>query len=172
MLELSSAAEDPWLWDLIDMAPMPSVACKLTCGRIERLLKQNHIRRLTAEEVLTALRVPALQLAPGSAEAASEHALLLLPRLRFIRQQRLNTSARIGALLDELSKTCCEGRDSVPERPSDVKVLRSLPGVGRIVAATLLAEASQAIMERDYEALRSYAGVAPVTRQGGNNRTW
>jgi hypothetical protein len=102
MLQLSSAAEDSWLWDLIDMAPMPSMACKLMRGRIQRLLKQNHIRRLTAEEVVTALRVPAVELAPGSAEAASEHALLLLPRLRLIRAQRLNTAARIEALLDEL----------------------------------------------------------------------
>jgi transposase len=46
-----------------------------------------------------------------------------------------------------------------------------LPGVGRVVAATLLAEASQAISDRDYEALRSYAGVAPVTRQSGNKKT-
>jgi transposase len=32
-------------------------------------------------------------------------------------------------------------------------------------------EASQAISDRDYEALRSYAGVAPVTRQSGNKKT-
>ena len=56
------------------------------------------------------------------------------------------------------------------ERPTDVAVLRSLPGVGRIVTATLLAEASQAIVDRDYQALRSYAGVAPVTRQSGNKK--
>ena len=170
LLQLSAAAEDPWLWDLIEIAPVPSAARKLTRGRIERLLKQHRIRRLTADEVMTALRVPALHLAPGTTEAASEHAFLLLPRLRLIRKQRLDTATRIEAVLDELAATGFERNDSGPEWPSDVAVLRSLPGVGRIVAANLLSEASQAIADRDYEALRSYAGAAPVTRLSGNKK--
>ncbi|WP_373562082.1 transposase, partial [Sphingobium sp. IP1] len=40
-------------------------------------------------------------------------------------------------------------------------ILRSLPGVGRIVLATLLAEASDALQRRDYHALRCLSGVAP-----------
>jgi transposase len=168
LLQLSSAAEDSWLWDLIQMAPAPTMARKLTHGRIERLLKQHRIRRLTAEQVMAALRVPPLNLAPGSAEAASEHALLLLPRLRLIREQRLDIATRIETVLDELTATGSD--DPGAERPNDIAVLRSLPGVGRIVATTLLAEASQIINDRDYEALRSYAGVAPVTRQSGNKR--
>jgi transposase len=171
LLQLSSAAEDPWLWDLIEMAPVPTTARKLTRGRIERLLKRHRIRRLTAEEVTAALRLPALNLAPGSAEAASEHALLLLPRLRLIWKQRLDVASRMEKLLDELTEPSAETNDHGLERTTDVAVLRSLPGVGRIVAATLLAEASQAITDRDYQALRSYAGVAPVTRQSGNKRT-
>jgi len=171
LLQLSTAAEDPWLWDLIEIAPVPAAARKLTRGRIERLLKQHRIRRLTADEVMTALRVPALNLAPGTTEAASEHALLLLPRLRLIRKQRLDTATRIEVVLDELAATDLERNDTGPEWPSDVAVLRSLPGVGRIVAATLLSEASQAIADRDYAALRCYAGAAPVTRQSGNKKT-
>jgi transposase len=171
LLQLSGAAEDPWLWDLIEMAPVPVAARRLTRGRIERLLKQHRIRRLTADEVITALRVPALNLAPGTTEAASEHALLLLPRLRLIRQQRLHTATRMENLLDELAATDSDRDHPGLERPTDAAILRSLPGVGRVVAATLLAEASQAISERDYEALRSYAGVAPVTRQSGKKKT-
>ncbi len=71
-------------------------------------------------------------------------------------------------LLDELTEPGAQTNDHGLEGPTDVAVLRSLPGVGRIVAATLLAEASQAIADRDYRALRSYAGVAPVTRQQEN----
>jgi transposase len=170
LLQLSSAAEDAWVWDLIEIAPVPATACKLTRGRIERVLKRHRIRRLTAEEVMTTLRVPALELATGSAEAASEHALLLLPRLRLIRKQRLDIASRMETLLDELTEAGSETNDHEPKRPTDVAVLRSLPGVGRIVASTLLAEASQAIADRDYQALRSYAGVAPVTRQSGNKK--
>jgi transposase len=49
----------------------------------------------------------------------------------------------------------------------DLTVLLSMPGAGRVVAATMISEASQALAERDYHALRSYTVVAPVTRQSG-----
>nr|WP_246226016.1 IS110 family transposase [Chelativorans xinjiangense] len=42
-----------------------------------------------------------------------------------------------------------------------------MPGTGRIVIATLLAEAWQPLHRRDYHALRSLAGVAPVTLRSG-----
>ena len=49
----------------------------------------------------------------------------------------------------------------------DVTILRSLPGVGRIVLATLLGEAAEPLRKRDYHALRPLSGVAPVTRRSG-----
>jgi transposase len=51
----------------------------------------------------------------------------------------------------------------------DVEILASLPGVGRIVLATLLAEAWDALQRRDYAALRSLTGVAPVTKRSGKS---
>ena len=127
------------------------------------------IRRLSAEQVTAALRAPALEVAPGSAEAASEHVLMLLPRLRLVRKQRLDVASRMERLLCEMTEAQVDATKP-QEQPTDVAILRSLPGVGRVVAGTLLAEASQAIADRDYEALRSYAGVAPVTRQSGSKR--
>ena len=50
-------------------------------------------------------------------------------------------------------------------------ILRSLPGVGRIVLATLLAEAFDPLQRRDYPALRCLTGVAPVTRRSGKSRS-
>jgi transposase len=47
---------------------------------------------------------------------------------------------------------------------------RSVPGVGRIVLATLLAEASEPLRRRDYHALRTLSGVAPVTKRSGKHR--
>ena len=121
---------------------------------------------------MTVLRVPPLTLALGSVSAASEHALLLWPRLRLIRQQRLEVAARIEAVLDQLTESGSETNEQgrTQSEPTDVAILRSLPGVGRVMAATLLAEASQAIADRDYGSLRSYAGVAPVTRQSGSKK--
>ena len=52
----------------------------------------------------------------------------------------------------------------------DAAILRSLPGVGRIVLATLLAEAHQAVRARDYHALRTLTGVAPVSKRSGKSR--
>jgi transposase len=170
LLELSSAAEDAFVWDLLEMAPKPELAAKLGRSRIERVLHRHRIRRLSTDEVMAALRAPALQLTAGSAEAASEHALILLPRLRLIRQQRLEIAARIEALLDELTEARSETNEQSQEQPTDVAILRSLPGVGRVIATTLLSEAPQALAERDYESLRSYAGIAPVTRQSGNKK--
>ena len=88
--------------------------------------------------------------------------LLLLPRLRLLHQQRLAIEARIERILDDLS-TSGQSHQSL----SEVTVPLSLPGSGRIVTATLLAEAPQFLATRAYHALRAYAGVAPVTRQSG-----
>lgn len=164
VLQLSRTADEPWIWALIELAPSPAQAAKLTPKRIEKLLLQWHIRRVNAEQVVAALRSRSFSLAPGTIEAASEHVLLLLPHLRLLHQQRLTMACRIQKILEELG-TCQDGQP-VP----DVKVLLSLPGVGRIITATLIAEAPQLLADRDYHALRAYAGVAPVTRQSAKRQ--
>jgi transposase len=167
-LKLCSSADEPWLWTLLELAPSPSVARRLRPKRVERLLHAHRIRRLSAEEVVSALQAPALTVAPGVVDAATEHIALLLPRLRLVHSQRQRCGARIEALLHEL-----QAADDDAERPmeySDVAILRSVPGVGRIVAATIIAEASAALTERDYRALRCHAGIAPVTKQSGKQR--
>ena len=50
-----------------------------------------------------------------------------------------------------------------------MEILASLPGVGRIILATLLAEAWHLLRRRDYPALRTLAGVAPVTKKSGKS---
>lgn len=51
-----------------------------------------------------------------------------------------------------------------------VQILLSLPGIGPVIAATMLAEASQPLRERDYQALRNYTGAAPVTKRSGKKK--
>ena len=48
-----------------------------------------------------------------------------------------------------------------------LEILSSLPRVGRIVLATLLAESAGFPQLRDYIALRVFGGTAPVTRRSG-----
>ena len=167
-LTLCPSADEPWLWTLLELAPSPSVAQRLRPTRVERLLRAHHIRRLRADDVVSALRVPALQVAPGVVEAAAEHTALLLPRLRLVHIQRQQCGARIEAPLEELQ--AADEEEDKPREHSDVAILRSLPGVGRIVAATIIAEACAALTERDYRSLRGHAGIAPVTKQSGKQR--
>jgi transposase len=169
-LKLCPSADEPWLWALLELAPSPVRGCRLQRKTIERLLRQHRIRRLNAQAVLAALRAPALHVAPGVVEAATEHIALLLPRLRLVHTQRQRCGVRLDALLDKLAVV--EGNDDSQQREHrDVEILRSLPGVGRVVAATVLAEASGPLAERDYQALRAHAGIAPVTKQSGKRRT-
>jgi hypothetical protein len=67
-----------------------------------------------------------------------------------------------------LSLMCMVEAPTAP--PSDVAIIRSLPGVGRKITAWLFAEAAQPLAERDYQILRTQGGVAPVTKQSGKRR--
>jgi transposase len=165
ILELSASADEIWIWSLVELAPTPEKAAKLTINRVDKLLKQHRIRRINAEQTLQILRHPGFQLVPGTVEAASEHALLLLPHLRLLRSQRIQVGKKLDSILQQMK----DGQDSEDNdgQHRDIELILSLPGVGRVVAATMLAEASQALGERDYHALRAYSGIAPVTRRSG-----
>lgn len=163
-LALCPAADEPWFWELLKRAPTPAATARLRRRTVTAVLNEFHIRRVTADAVLTLLQVAPLFVAPGTVEAASEHIALLLPRLALITDQRRACARRVEQLLQDLS--------TAGERQGhrDVTILRSVPGVGRVVAATMLAEASRLLAARDYHALRAHAGVAPVTRQSGTQR--
>jgi hypothetical protein len=168
LLNLCSGANEPWLWDLLEMAPLPAQAAKLSPARLRQILARRRIRRFDAQQLKTVLAATPLRLAPGAAEAASEHILILLPKLRLLDQQRDQLHQRIAALLDELAAS---GPDEGPSQEHrDVTILLSLPGIGRKVAATMLSEATQALAERDYHALRCYAGAAPITKRSGKKK--
>lgn len=164
VLHLCPAANEPWVWSLLELAPTPAQGARLSAGRVKKLLVQHRIRRLEAEAILVELRAPALHVAPGAAEAASGHIALLIPRLRLVHAQRRTCQERLETLLQALGEEPDAGQQN---EHRDVTILRSMPGVGRVVTATMLAEASQALADRDYHALRAHAGIAPVTRQSG-----
>jgi transposase len=160
VLALCPAADEPWFWALLDL--MRARPKPLPLKAVSAVLKVHRIRRVTAETVHTAVQVPPLRVAPGTIEAAGAHIAVLLPQLRLVHDQRHRTvGRRIDGVLAELAK------EDVAGEHRDVTVLRSLPGGGRLVAATVLAEAARPLAERDYQTLRAQAGVAPVTRQSG-----
>lgn len=164
VLALCPAADEPWFWALLDL--MRARAQPLTRKAVSAVLKGHRIRRVTAEAVQAAVQVPPLQVAPGTLQAVGAHIAVLLPQLRLVQDQRQRTvGRRIDAVLAALAQ------EDVAGEHRDVTVLRSLPGVGRLVAATVLAEATRPLAERDYQTLRAQAGVAPVTRQSGKQAT-
>ena len=156
-----------WLLDLWDAVPTPDKATRVRETTIAKLLKRNRIRRFDAAHVLEVLRQPPLQVASGTVEAAQAHVATLIARLRLLNRQLKEAHHRLDTLTARLVPT--EDAEPGQRKQHDVEILASLPGVGRIVLATLLAEAFDALQRRDYPALRSLTGVAPVTKRSGKS---
>src|SRR5438552_7360462 len=166
MLELADDLAADWFLDLWSQAPTPAKAGRLRETTIERFVKAHRLRRWQAPEVLRILRQKPLSVAPGVIEAASDHIRTLTVRIRLVNQQ-LKAAHR---KLDELCAQLIPSEQNEPGQrceQRDVVILRSMPGLGRIILAVLLAEVWQPLRRRDYHALRSLSGVAPVTRRSG-----
>jgi hypothetical protein len=168
LLELESDVATPWLLDLLKAAPTPDKARRLREAALAKLLKHHRIRRFEATFVRDVLNKPPLQVAAGTVEAASAHVATLLPRIRLVLEQITNAQHRIDALTARLMPA--EEAEPGQMKQHDAAILASLPGVGRTVLATLLAEAWDGLQRRDHAALRSLTGVAPVTKQSGKSR--
>ncbi len=167
-LELGEDPGADWFLDIWALAPTPADAARLTDKKLARVLSANRIRRITASEARSILARPALTVAPGTAEAAKAHIAAVSERVRLVNRQLKEVTRRLDALVDQLA-TAPEAEPGQPIEQRDAAILRSLPGVGRIVLATLLAEAHQAIQARDYHAIRTLTGVAPVTKRSGKS---
>lgn len=164
-LALSPAADDPWLWTLRRETPDPAAWPRLARRRVAPALRAHRIRRLTVDDVMAALRQPRLTGAPGVADAVALRIASLVPQLLLVHEQRTAAERRIEQALDTLAPVTETDAESREHR--DVEILRSLPGVGRIVAATMLTEATAAVAAREYATLRRHGGAAPVTKRSG-----
>jgi transposase len=163
-LTLNPAADDPWLWTILHETPHPGAWATLPRRRIAPALHAHRIRRLTADDVIAVLRQPRLHVAAGVADAVEARIASLIPQLRLVHDQRLMGERRIDRLLESLETDPLEPES---RKHRDVQILRSLPGVGRMVAATMLTEATGPLADRDYGTLRAQAGIAPVTKRSG-----
>jgi transposase len=164
-LTLSPAAADPWLWDLLREAPHPEAWAGLARRRIAQVLRAHRIRRVTVDAIVAVIRQPTLVIAPGVADAAALRIGALIPQLLLVHTQKLATEKQIDRLLAQ--HTAEERIEGQPTEHRDAEILLSLPGVGRVVAATMLTEASGPLAERDYPTLRTYTGAAPITKRSG-----
>ena len=159
-----------WLLELWQLAPTPAKARRVRKDTIARLLKRHRVRCIDAGEVLRRLREPAVPVAPGTTEAVVAHIRSVAERLALVRRQL----AQAHQQMDRMTKALAASMENQEDEPGingqhDVAILASLPGVGRIVLATLLAEAFDPLRRRDYHALRCLCGTAPVTRRSGKS---
>ena len=167
VLELTDDVGEAWILTLLEAVPTPAEAHRRRAGVIEKTLRSHRIRRWKADEVLAILRKPALTVAPGTVEAATGHLRLIAARIRLVRRQLAECEDKLDEICGRMGAAVDAEVEGRKNEPRDVEILRSLPGVGRIVAASLLAEASRPLRDRDYQALRTLCGIAPVTRRSG-----
>jgi transposase len=111
--------------------------------------------------------------AQGTIEAATAHIRVAIERLRLVNRQLADVKLQLDRLCKKLAEPVA-GNDgeNVPgqrQEHRDATILDSLPGVGRVVLATMLAESPDALRRRDYHALRILCGTAPVTRRSGKS---
>lgn len=174
MLEVLDDPGADWAQALLQAIPSPAAATRVREATVAKLLRTHRIRRLSAAAVLQALRVPPVTVAPGTVEAATAALRVLRAQLTVINTELRKAHHELDTRTDQLTAASPPGGgDAEPkgegrgDEPSDATILRSLPGVGRIGLATLLAEAAPLLAARDYHALRTLCGVAPVTRRSG-----
>jgi transposase len=167
MLALTDDLAAGWVLALWRRAPTPDKAKHLRLSTLAALFKRHRVRRLTAEQAQQHLRQPALAVAPTTMAVAVATIHCLLARLALVNRQLQHAQRQLDSRCAALAQTttASPAEDGTPR--DDVTILRSAPGAGRIVIATLLAEADQAVQRRDYPALRALSGVAPITKQSG-----
>lgn len=169
LLALCPGADEPWFWTLVGLAPTPAEQQRLSVRRLERLLRAHRVRRVQAAQVREVLQRPVVYTAPGVVEAVRAHGQLLLPRLELVAAQRREAERHLERLMEALEAE--EPPAGNQREHPDVAIVRSMPGVGTRVAARMLAEASQPLVDRAYHTLRATMGLAPVTKQSGRRRT-
>jgi transposase len=165
LTELTDDVADDWFLALWQLVPTPAAAAKVSEKTITRTLRDHRIRRLDAATVLQTLRKTPLFVAPGTTEAACAHIRTIAARLHLVNQQIKEAHRALDGLCAKLEAR--ESPSGQNREQRDVTILRSWPGLGRIILATLLTEAAEPLRARDYHALRALAGTAPVTRRSG-----
>lgn len=144
---------------ILAAAPDPARGRRLSQARIVSLLRrggrQRNLER-RAGEIRTALQAPQLEAPPLVAEAQAANTTAL--------------AAVIATLNEQIDRLEAELVEAFGRHP-DAELLRSLPGLGDILGARVLAEFGDAPDRyADARARRNYAGTSPITRASGTSR--
>ncbi len=150
-----------WSIALWKVVPTPQSAFdRGVRGKITRVLKKTRLRKHSTDSVLEQLRGARFEAADGVEAAAVRRLRRLFASLELLLDQGDENSEEIKAVIGRIAAQAGDG-------PSDIEIVSSMPGIGPYVLAGLFAEASHLLATRDYDRLRIYAGVAPVTKRSG-----
>ena len=152
--------------DLTTKGPMHLLTRYITPAELRAAGKKRLVRHLKAAGGLPNVNVDALvdrALAAAVEQTIAVPAERMTARLiRELATEALASRARIIELDRELG--------ALLEHHPDAALIRSLPGMGVVLTAELIAEAGNLSRFRSADALASAAGMAPVLRQSGRTR--
>ena len=144
---------------VLAIAPAPALGRHLSRSKIASALRRGGRQRRVEErasEIQSALRVPQLEAPPLVAEAmgASVRALVAVV-------------AELVTQIANLESTLAEHFEQHP----DVKVIRSLPGLGMILGARVLGEfGDDPNRYSEAKSRKNYAGTSPITKASGKHK--
>ena len=92
----------------------------------------------------------------------------LIARLQVVNRELREAERQLDKICAEIGAAEAASGDGLQRQ--DVMILKSMPGIGRINLAALLSEGSGPLSRRDYPALRTLCGAAPVTRRSGKSQ--
>ena len=144
---------------VLGAAPTPAAGRSMSASRIGTALRRGGRQRRVAaraEEIKAALRTPQLEAPEVLSEA---YGALVRSTVRVVAEM----TVQIETLSSEL-----EARFEVHP---DAEILRSLPGLGLVLGARVLAEfGDDPTRYADPKARRNYAGSSPITKASGRSR--
>jgi transposase len=145
--------------ELLIKAPTPAAAAKLTRAQITAALSRarRHGQAAKAAAIAAALREPRLEL-PEPVTAAYAAAATANARLLIALNEQI-------AVMEEQVKAHFLAHP-------DAEIYLSMPGIGQITGARMLAEFGDDPMRYDSaKARKNYAGTSPVTRASGKSHS-
>jgi transposase len=150
--------------DLKTKGPLHLLTRYVTPGELREAGRKRLIRHLQAAGGLPKVE----DLADRALAAAAEQAIavpgerMTARLIRELAAEALASRARLIELDREM--------EALLERHPDAALIRSLPGMGAVLTAELIAEAGNLSRFRSADALASAAGMAPVLKQSGRTR--
>jgi transposase len=153
LLRLERDMHDGFLLAVLRAYPDPRAASGARAPRLQRLLREHRIRALDVETLQSVLRGPAFAVPEHVAAACRDEAIDLAEQIDLLNRQIRTAEARLNGLF---------------ERHPDREILKSLPGLGNLLAIRVAAElGDHRARYADPTTVQAFAGTAPVTRRSG-----